>query len=221
MCAWQRRATGLRERKNERTRAAITRATLELTLERGFEGATIAQIAERADVSPRTIHTWFSSKEEIVLGRSSENVDRLAHALEQGDGGHHRPDRALDRARGAAVRRRRRPWAPAHAGTGRRPAPARSRATTPRRGRAMRSRRRSPRMSDCRRITSPSARLPAPRSRCSLDCAPALWIRQPRSQAPCRTDSRCSAALSRRSPLAPEVADEHPPPHNDNRRGVE
>jgi AcrR family transcriptional regulator len=77
---------GLRERKNERTRAAITRATLELTLERGFEGATIAQIAERADVSPRTIHTWFSSKEQIVLGRSSENLDRMLHELEHGDG---------------------------------------------------------------------------------------------------------------------------------------
>ena len=51
---------GLRERKNARTREAITRAACELILERGFEGATIAQIAERADVAPRTVHTWFS-----------------------------------------------------------------------------------------------------------------------------------------------------------------
>ena len=57
---------GLRERKNARTREAITRAALELTLELGFERATIAQIAERADVSPRTVHQWFRSKEEIL-----------------------------------------------------------------------------------------------------------------------------------------------------------
>jgi len=45
--------TGLRERKNARTREAIIRAACELILERGFEGATVAQIAERADVAPR------------------------------------------------------------------------------------------------------------------------------------------------------------------------
>ena len=45
-------APGLRERKNARTRAAITRAALELALESGFEHATVAKIAERADVAP-------------------------------------------------------------------------------------------------------------------------------------------------------------------------
>jgi AcrR family transcriptional regulator len=77
---------GLRERKNARTRAAITRAALELTLEHGFDGATIAQIAERADVAPRTVHTWFSSKDEIVLGRVDENLDGLRRELAEGAG---------------------------------------------------------------------------------------------------------------------------------------
>lgn len=77
---------GLRERKNARTREAITRAALELTLELGFERATIAQIAERADVSPRTVHQWFRSKEDIVVGGSDASVARLAAALAEDDG---------------------------------------------------------------------------------------------------------------------------------------
>jgi AcrR family transcriptional regulator len=77
---------GLRERKNERTRAAITRAALELALEVGFERATVAQIAERADVSPRTVHTWFPSKDDIVLGGSDLAIDRLAGELADGEG---------------------------------------------------------------------------------------------------------------------------------------
>lgn len=77
---------GLRERKNARTRAAIVRAALELTLERGFEGATLSQIAERADVSRGTLFTWFASKEEIVLGGLNEHVDALHKALGEEDG---------------------------------------------------------------------------------------------------------------------------------------
>jgi AcrR family transcriptional regulator len=77
---------GLRERKNERTRTAITRAALELALEVGFQRATVAQIAERADVSPRTVHAWFPSKEDIVVGASDLPIDRLAAHLADGEG---------------------------------------------------------------------------------------------------------------------------------------
>lgn len=75
-------ARGLRERKNERTRAAITRAALQLASEVGFEHATVAQIAERADVSPRTVHAWFPSKEDIVVGAAGAAVvERLSAEL--------------------------------------------------------------------------------------------------------------------------------------------
>jgi AcrR family transcriptional regulator len=77
---------GRRERNNQRTRTAITRAAVELILERGFDGATIAQIAERADVAPRTVHTWFSSKEDIVLSGLDEPLDRLHAELRSGTG---------------------------------------------------------------------------------------------------------------------------------------
>lgn len=76
-------ATGqtLRERKNERTRRAITSAALELASEVGFEHATVAQIAARADVSPRTVHAWFPSKEDIVVDTTDVRIDQLAEAL--------------------------------------------------------------------------------------------------------------------------------------------
>jgi AcrR family transcriptional regulator len=77
---------GLRERRNERTRQAITRAVLELTQELGFDRTTIAQIADRAEVSPRTVHAWFPTKEAIVVGNFEGPRDRLAAELASGGG---------------------------------------------------------------------------------------------------------------------------------------
>src|SRR3954469_24397623 len=59
---------GLRERKSTRTREAIERAALELALEQGFDRTTVDQIAERADVSPRTVFVRYPTKEAIVFG---------------------------------------------------------------------------------------------------------------------------------------------------------
>jgi AcrR family transcriptional regulator len=62
------KTTGLRERKNERTRLAIERAAIELTLERGFEHTTVDQIAARADVAPRTVFGRYQTKDAIFFG---------------------------------------------------------------------------------------------------------------------------------------------------------
>lgn len=61
---------GLRERKTARTREAIERAALELALEQGFDQTTVAQIAARADVSPRTVFVRYPTKDAIVFGES-------------------------------------------------------------------------------------------------------------------------------------------------------
>jgi AcrR family transcriptional regulator len=58
---------GLRERKKVATKEALSQAALDLTIERGLDAATADAIAERADVSPRTFHNYFSSKEDAVL----------------------------------------------------------------------------------------------------------------------------------------------------------
>ena len=59
--------TGLRERKKAATRAALSRAALHLALERGVDTVTADEIAAAADVSVRTFHNYFGSKEEAIV----------------------------------------------------------------------------------------------------------------------------------------------------------
>ena len=63
---------GLRERKNARTRVAIERAAAELALEQGYDHTTVDQIAERADVAPRTIYVRYPTKEAILFSGDGE-----------------------------------------------------------------------------------------------------------------------------------------------------
>lgn len=80
-------STGLRERKNLRVQRAIQRAALELAIEHGFEQTTVADIAERADVAPRTVYTRFPTKEAIVLSGLQATTDALIDQLRHGTGG--------------------------------------------------------------------------------------------------------------------------------------
>jgi AcrR family transcriptional regulator len=79
-------APGLRERKNRRTQLAIVQATAELVIEGGYASATIPRIAERADVSPRTVSTWFPAKDDILFERVDDNIDRATRHLRTGPG---------------------------------------------------------------------------------------------------------------------------------------
>jgi len=74
-------SNGLRERKKERTRATITRVALELFARDGFAATTVTAIAEAAEVSPRTVSTYFPSKEGIVFGVYRASIERLERRL--------------------------------------------------------------------------------------------------------------------------------------------
>ncbi len=75
------REQGLRERKKQRTRETIARVALELFAERGYDATTLADIAEAADVSTRTIFSYYASKEDIVFFDFSELKEAFARAL--------------------------------------------------------------------------------------------------------------------------------------------
>ncbi|MCC3770849.1 TetR/AcrR family transcriptional regulator [Streptomyces sp. UNOC14_S4] len=74
-------ATGLRGRKRERTRRAISDAAFRLFAEHGFEGVTLNRIAAEADVAPATVFTHFASKEDIFFGRRKEFDAQLWEAV--------------------------------------------------------------------------------------------------------------------------------------------
>ncbi len=72
---------GLRERKRRLTRQTIAREALELFARQGFAETTIPQIAEAADVSPRTVSAYFPHKESLAFPDSEEAFDRLEARL--------------------------------------------------------------------------------------------------------------------------------------------
>ena len=74
-------AEGLRERKKQRTREQIIDAAMRLFAERGYHATTIADIAEAADVAPRTFFSYFASKEAVVFHNADRDMDSLAAAL--------------------------------------------------------------------------------------------------------------------------------------------
>jgi len=80
---------GLRERSKARRRAAIIRAAYELFAARGYDATTIADIAEAAEVSPRTIAMYFPSKQDIAMSRVNDTVGRMSaamHGRQDGEG---------------------------------------------------------------------------------------------------------------------------------------
>ncbi len=72
---------GLRERKKQRTRLEISNVATRLFAKHGFEEVTLAQIADAADVSIKTIFNHFGSKEELYFDRVGELRDALIETV--------------------------------------------------------------------------------------------------------------------------------------------
>src|SRR4051794_2681963 len=68
---------GLRERKKHRTRREISDVATRLFERDGFEAVTLAQIADAAEVSVKTIFNYFGSKEDLYFDRAAELRESL------------------------------------------------------------------------------------------------------------------------------------------------
>lgn len=73
--------TDRRHRRTLRTRQAIESAALRLFSERGFDATTVQQIAEAAEIAPRTFFRHFPSKEAVLFGDRHRETEQLRHVL--------------------------------------------------------------------------------------------------------------------------------------------
>ncbi len=75
--------SGLRERSKRKRRKQILHAALRLFAERGYEQTTIHDIAEAAEVAPRTVTGYFPSKLDFVIEWPAELERRLIELCRQ------------------------------------------------------------------------------------------------------------------------------------------
>jgi AcrR family transcriptional regulator len=74
-------ATGLRERRKQETRQAISDVATRMFVEHGFAEVTIAQVADAAGVAKMTVTNYFPRKEDLVFDRAEAVVRHLADVI--------------------------------------------------------------------------------------------------------------------------------------------
>ena len=73
--------TGLRERRKQEARQAISAVAMAMFEARGFDEVTISQVAEAAGVSKMTVTNYFPRKEDLVFDRAEVIIRSLAGAV--------------------------------------------------------------------------------------------------------------------------------------------
>lgn len=72
---------GLRERKKQATRAALSEAAVRLAAEHGAENVTVEAISNAAGVSPRTFFNYFDSHDDAFVMMDTQIGERIRHAV--------------------------------------------------------------------------------------------------------------------------------------------
>ena len=71
----------LRERKKRMTREAIFAAAQALFTERGFDDVTVAEIADAANISVKTLFTYVSAKDELLFSGRPAVLSAVVEAV--------------------------------------------------------------------------------------------------------------------------------------------
>ncbi|ADD45908.1 TetR/AcrR family transcriptional regulator [Stackebrandtia nassauensis] len=74
---------GLRERKKDATRHRLMQAALDLFEERGFDEVSVAEIADAAEVSKKTVFNYFDAKEDLILGHAKFQIEVPAQLVRE------------------------------------------------------------------------------------------------------------------------------------------
>jgi len=93
-------SVGVRERKRLETLRRITDAGVCLFIEKGFDGATVDEIAAAAGISRRTFFHYFESKDDILLSLQSNVAELFAAEVRRAPPG----DSPFELVRDAALR---------------------------------------------------------------------------------------------------------------------
>lgn len=67
----------LREKHAVETRQRIVQAAMALFVAQGYDATTVDEIAERADVSPRTFFRYFNTKDALLFHDFDEKMQRI------------------------------------------------------------------------------------------------------------------------------------------------
>jgi len=70
-------------RRQQRNRQALIQAASVVMTEKGVVGATMLEIAERADVGAGTVYNYFKSKDELAIAVLEEMMHELALHIEK------------------------------------------------------------------------------------------------------------------------------------------
>jgi AcrR family transcriptional regulator len=73
--------TGLRERKKQQTRQDIAQAAIKLFTKRGFDAVTVAEVADAAGVSEKTVFNYFPVKEDLVFPDGAQRFTAMVDAI--------------------------------------------------------------------------------------------------------------------------------------------